>query len=588
MDLITLALAKSGTKQLKEQFGSPLVASAASEMTDQNRVYVYTGDETGYTNGNWYYYDGTSWTDGGVYNAVAVDTDSTLSVEGKAADAKVVGDEIADLKSKNKSFVDMLPEDTISGSMVAFPDGAEDLSVKDLNVVMNPVQDLHGYDHPWPAGGGKNLCSDISSDYTKTINYWVWHTTLEDGTYYITVTAKSGTETGYAFVIAKSGDAYSEFVGPVTVLTTAGATYNTSFIVDSTWINPVIGVYCPNDKTVSDFFANYTVQLEKNATATTYAPYSNICPITGRSGVEVTRTGKNLWDEEWEVGSINNSTGLPVPDETNIRGKNFISIVPNTDYFFYIGVNKNIRYYFYDINKTFISSDVANNITVKSPSNAYWLKVHSTGEYGATYNHDISINYPSTETEYHAYTGKNYSVAFPTEAGTVYGGTLDVTTGELVVDRAMAIKPPVGNVFSQTNPAVIVNANNVAAGVNNTANAKLISNACKTLSANIQCGQSVLAVALNSSSQIRLSVPGLTTKAEYEAWVDDNNFTVVYPLATPITYQLTPQEVKTLLGYNTIFSDGDSVEVTYRADVKRYIDKKIAEVQALILEKSGN
>ena len=24
-------------------------------------------------------------------------------------------------------------------------------------VSMNPVQDLHGYDSPWPAGGGKNL-----------------------------------------------------------------------------------------------------------------------------------------------------------------------------------------------------------------------------------------------------------------------------------------------------------------------------------------------------------------------------------------------------------------------------------------------
>lgn len=97
MDLITLAL-KSSAEKLKKKFGSPLVASNISDMADENRVYVYTGNETGYTNGNWYYYDGTNWVSGGVYNAVAVDTDDTLSVADKAADAKAVGDEITSLK----------------------------------------------------------------------------------------------------------------------------------------------------------------------------------------------------------------------------------------------------------------------------------------------------------------------------------------------------------------------------------------------------------------------------------------------------------------------------------------------------------
>lgn len=79
-------------------YGSPLVASTVAEMTDQTRVYVYTGSESGYTAGNWYYWDGSAWTSGGVYNATAVSTDTTLSVAGKAADAKATGDEIADLK----------------------------------------------------------------------------------------------------------------------------------------------------------------------------------------------------------------------------------------------------------------------------------------------------------------------------------------------------------------------------------------------------------------------------------------------------------------------------------------------------------
>ena len=81
-------------------YGSPLVASTVAGMTDHEKVYVYVGSETGYTSGHWYYYDGDSWEDGGVYNSVAVQTDTTLAISGMAADAKKTGDEISDLKSQ--------------------------------------------------------------------------------------------------------------------------------------------------------------------------------------------------------------------------------------------------------------------------------------------------------------------------------------------------------------------------------------------------------------------------------------------------------------------------------------------------------
>lgn len=74
--------------------GGPQVAATAAAMTDQSKIYVYTGSETGYTAGNWYYYNGSAWTSGGVYNAVAVQTDPSLSEEGVAADAKATGDAI--------------------------------------------------------------------------------------------------------------------------------------------------------------------------------------------------------------------------------------------------------------------------------------------------------------------------------------------------------------------------------------------------------------------------------------------------------------------------------------------------------------
>ena len=84
---------------LRAGYGAPLKAATVSAMTDHAKIYVYTGSETGYTAGHWYYYNGTVWTDGGVYNAVAVNTDTTLTLSGVPADAKATGDAVSSLKS---------------------------------------------------------------------------------------------------------------------------------------------------------------------------------------------------------------------------------------------------------------------------------------------------------------------------------------------------------------------------------------------------------------------------------------------------------------------------------------------------------
>lgn len=96
--------------------GAPGVAATVSAMTDQGKVYVYTGSESGYTNGNWYYYNGSSWVSGGVYNSAVVETDTSLSVSGAPADAKVTGDsikyilEVGDTASSN--YTQILVSDT--------------------------------------------------------------------------------------------------------------------------------------------------------------------------------------------------------------------------------------------------------------------------------------------------------------------------------------------------------------------------------------------------------------------------------------------------------------------------------------------
>lgn len=76
-------------------YGAPLAVSQAPDMTDHTKVYVYTGTTTSsFTKGHWYFWNGSAWEDGGIYNSVAVQTDPSLTLSGVPADAKAAGDAI--------------------------------------------------------------------------------------------------------------------------------------------------------------------------------------------------------------------------------------------------------------------------------------------------------------------------------------------------------------------------------------------------------------------------------------------------------------------------------------------------------------
>ena len=67
---------------------SPLPAETMADMTDTSKIYVLL------TDGYWYYYNGTSWVQGGQYQKVVENYDTTLTVEDGVADSKSIGDRI--------------------------------------------------------------------------------------------------------------------------------------------------------------------------------------------------------------------------------------------------------------------------------------------------------------------------------------------------------------------------------------------------------------------------------------------------------------------------------------------------------------
>lgn len=125
--------------------------------------------------------------------------------------------------------------------------------------------------------------------------------------------------------------------------------------------------------------------------------------LNGQSGAYPAGGSAQIWDEQWEVGSIDNSTGLNTNDNNNIRCKNYISVSPSTTYYIKVATGTYIRIYWYDENNTFISSETAYSGVKTSPNNAKFLRLRTTENYGNTYKNDISVNYPSADTAYHPY-----------------------------------------------------------------------------------------------------------------------------------------------------------------------------------------
>ena len=124
-------------------------------------------------------------------------------------------------------------------------------------------------------------------------------------------------------------------------------------------------------------------------------------------------TVRQLCDEVFETGSINNSTGQNEVDPVNVRSVDYNRCIPNTSYYISKFGAKNARYYFYDINKNFISGGSSTGEVVVSPANAYYFRVRSTDSYGATYKNDFTISL------YYA-TGDGYDQHYAYEEPKVY------------------------------------------------------------------------------------------------------------------------------------------------------------------------
>lgn len=284
---------------------------------------------------------------------------------------------------------------------------------------------------------------------------------------------------------------------------------------------------------------------------------SNICPISGWDSVDVSVAGKNLFDGVWESGTINSTTGAEETATGFSRSVNKIKVKPNTSYAKIANGTVGVRCF--DENHTYIGNVVATqNVFTTLANTSYIRLVVSNG----LLTNPIGINTPSTATDYHAYQGQTITTTLPQ---TVYGGTLDVVSGVLTVDRAMVTL----NTASMDNSEDYPGWRN--SGVRNLMGAGL-NNVYNDAQTNVGRGMGVNTIGSNDILLLLKSQYDLT-QSQWQALAIDVQ--IIVPLATPTTIQLTPQQIDSLLGRNSVWADSGDVTVEYIADTKLYIQKVI-------------
>lgn len=376
---------------------------------------------------------------------------------------------------------------------------------------------------------------------------------------------------------------------------------NANIIVDKASGSIISIPYGAENILLKDFLINIEPVQEGSGNPST----ENVRPISGWTEVNAVRVGKNLLNgnEFYDQTHWRDDLAPEGTYKTTDTHRGFqLSVLPGETYTLSAGISATMfPAYFYVCSyangvssrlhafTTTVYNDSSYTFTAQS-NTIYYIRLGSTDTASfdttmAKIPH-IQMEFGASATAYKPYTGETYSVEFPSEAGIVYGGIFNVLTGKLSVNMLSVDLGTLNWEFSQAGQVFY------SSGISDKA-----ADVEMTKVANAKCSTYPTVMAKNYNQftdktiSIGYSVVRRGINVRDSAYTDAFAFKaamagvqLVYELAEPIIYQLTSYQVKTLLGQNSIWANAGACAVAYRADTKLYIDQKIAELQALILE----
>lgn len=458
--------------------------------------------------------------------------------------------------------------------------------VTSCEVAFEPSQDLNGYSAPWPAGGGKNLCppdieqgefdsNGLNQDSAKRLRTTGYIPINENSNIVVTFTSST---TCYWAVSSYITNDYSTHRMDSSTWLDAGTTYtipSTAKYIRLTFKKSDNSTIIPSE--ISD------VMCEYGTTPTTFAPYANICPISGWQGAEVyieptydpTATPK----ASVTFGALSANKLYDYTVNANATQYNHClcgkidNFSTDTTYTFAFTDAQNHKFYpneniftsVYEIVATGSAQYVT--LTTKStiPSNQYnesaggWILFKNrVGNVVVPAFTNVAVNLPSSVTTYNPY--RNYS----------YGGTAEIVAGTGSKEWITFTL----NGTQTRNNQKLDGAYNAVARWDLPVPAKAFTPGvppylCESLRAvsstligSFQTWSASESHAYtftfsDNGQRVGIAIPksvGISTAAELDTWLSNNPITFCYEVATPTPYTFPPASEQLTLAKGTNYA----------------------------------
>ena len=531
---------------------------------------------------------------------------------------------------------DILGSKSASGNPIVISDAANAYA-EEVIANIEPIQDLHGYDFPWVGGAGKNLLP-LTVDEIKSINKsgtWSGNAYTLNGVTFTIQTDSDGNVIG----INANGTATE-----LTVFYFPKPPFNNSYILNGCASGASGSTYklqwyqYDGTHTVEDFGSGtsafvptggslrilmYSGATVNNAvfhpmarlsteTDSTFAPYSNISTITGITQLDIDGCGKNLFDLT-QYTQYKNEKGITFT--VNSDGSVSANGTATSQSQIYLSIPEEVAKSFSGM---ILNGAINRNCTVRfEKAENPWTKYAIDTGKGATIGEipdgvgkcvlicrveaNTTINgtfYPMirptsiTDPTFEPYTPNNYSLPL---GQTVYGGTLNVQTGELVVDRASV---DLGTLNWTLESTVFRLIQSIGAKLTTDTNAvaNMICSVYKTVSQNDMgtANANQCIAGLNCGYGVRVKDTNYTDVTTFKQAM--SGVQLVYELATPQTYHLTPSQVKLLLEHNNISTNADTLDIVYQvnnvlgeilSESEEYADRAIESLDDQYIKNDG-
>ena len=494
---------------------------------------------------------------------------------------------------------------TFTGSIARFLSPSSN-PVKSIVCNIEPVQDLHGYDNPWPAGGGKNQFNiddplgwgggpsggEISvSGVTislKIVGFGLtryYHLQHLVGNQTVTFSGTSSKPQARTFIRLRKMDDSGWMTSSDASI--SGFTYNSVYdgwysdlgdnlqfskkavIPECLYWNAGVG-YNNVSVTTGDTETISYFQIEAGSTATSFAPYSNICPISGFTGLNVYGTGKNMIDDGYS-SSYTNVVFLPVG---TYYLQAFVTESPSqhtTKPQVYVNgswVNVTPSYSADDGAISITGSDFGwlwNNAmqTITITKGGYFIRCNRNDNAMQTRRLSLSTE---QQTDFAEYVGTTLPVSWQSEAGTVYAGYLSIdkdgntkVTGTYAGVDMSTLTYQLHSNTSFRQGWQIVGYGSIAAPASSTNdNIHAISSEFKSTSYNATWTPYIIAPQNSNGTGAVVTFPPNSYSTGEEVATALDGVQLVYELKEPVTYTLSSVTVpSTVQGENNWWHDAN-------------------------------